>query len=90
MFICGTMDGLIEASGRRHNTEDIIATVMAVEPHSFIYKGRYCTCTVCIYIHTYMYLCGNKALAFLLAYCWLQEGCGQLCGCIKVISKWIS
>ena len=40
VFICGTMDGLIEASGRRHNTEDIIATVMAVDPHSFIYKGR--------------------------------------------------
>ena len=41
MFICGSLDGLIEISGRRHNTEDIIATVMAVEPHSFIYKGRY-------------------------------------------------
>ena len=41
MFICGTLDGLIPISGRRHNTEDIIATVMAVEPHSFIYKGRY-------------------------------------------------
>lgn len=40
MFICGTLDGLIQIAGRRHNTEDIIATVMAVEPHSFIYKGR--------------------------------------------------
>lgn len=40
MFVCGTMDGLIQISGRRHNTEDLIATVMAVEPHAFIYKGR--------------------------------------------------
>ena len=41
MFICGTLDGLIPIGSRRHNTEDIIATVLAVEPHSFIYKGRY-------------------------------------------------
>ena len=40
MFICGTLDGLIQIGARRHNTEDIIATVLAVEPHSFIYKGR--------------------------------------------------
>ena len=40
MFICGTLEGLIPIGGRRHNTEDLIATVMAVEPHSFIYKGR--------------------------------------------------
>lgn len=40
VFICGTFDGLIQVAGRRHNTEDLIATVMAVEPHGFIYKGR--------------------------------------------------
>lgn len=40
MFICGTIDGLIQVSGRRHNTEDLIATVTAVEPLSFVYKGR--------------------------------------------------
>ena len=40
VFICGTLEGLIPIGGRRHNTEDLIATVMAVEPHSFIYKGR--------------------------------------------------
>ena len=27
-------------SGRRHNTDDIIATVLAVEPMKFIYRGR--------------------------------------------------
>jgi len=40
VFICGTLDGLIQVSGRRHNTEDLIATVTAVEPPSFVYKGR--------------------------------------------------
>ena len=44
MFICGTLEGLIQMSGRRHNTEDLIATVLAVEPHSFVYKGR---CVLC-------------------------------------------
>ena len=48
VFICGTLDGLIQILSRRHNTEDLIATVMAVEPHSFIYKGRW----VCITHHT--------------------------------------
>ena len=47
VFICGTLDGLIQILSRRHNTEDLIATVMAVEPHSFIYKGRW----VCITHH---------------------------------------
>ena len=27
-------------SGRKHNTDDIIATVLAVEPMRFIYRGR--------------------------------------------------
>ena len=40
VFICGSMKGLIQIGGRRHNTEDLNATVMAVEPHSFVYKGR--------------------------------------------------
>ena len=40
VFICGTIDGLIQVAGRRHNMEDLIATVMAVEPHGFIYKER--------------------------------------------------
>jgi len=40
VFICGTLDGLLQVSGRRHNTEDLIATVTAVEPPSFVYKGR--------------------------------------------------
>ena len=27
-------------SGRKHNTDDIIATILAVEPMKFIYRGR--------------------------------------------------
>ena len=41
VFVCGSKEGLIEVSGRRHNTDDIIATVLAVEPMKFIYRGRY-------------------------------------------------
>ena len=33
-------DGLMTVSGRKHNTDDIIATVLAVEPMRFIYRGR--------------------------------------------------
>ena len=48
VFICGTINGLIQVGGRRHNTEDLIATVMAVEPHGFIYKERSVS-KVCFY-----------------------------------------
>ncbi|CAB4061952.1 Disco-interacting protein 2 homolog C,Disco-interacting protein 2,Disco-interacting protein 2 homolog A,Disco-interacting protein 2 homolog B-A,Disco-interacting protein 2 homolog B [Lepeophtheirus salmonis] len=40
VFICGSRDGLMTVSGRKHNTDDIIATVLAVEPMKFIYRGR--------------------------------------------------
>ena len=30
----------MEVGGRRHNTDDLIATVLAVEPQKFIYRGR--------------------------------------------------
>ena len=38
--MCGSREGLMAAGGRRHNTDDIIATVLAVEPMKFIYRGR--------------------------------------------------
>lgn len=41
VFVCGKVDGLMIISGRRHNMDDIIATVLAVEPLKFIYRGRY-------------------------------------------------
>ena len=40
VFVCGTRDGLMQVSGRKHNTDDIIATVLAVEPMKFVYRGR--------------------------------------------------
>ena len=40
IFVCGSREGLMEVSARRHNTDDIIATVLAVEPMKFIYRGR--------------------------------------------------
>lgn len=40
MFVCGSRDGLMNVTGRKHNTDDIIATVLAVEPMKFIYRGR--------------------------------------------------
>ena len=40
VFVCGSRDGLMTVSGRKHNTDDIIATVLAVEPMKFIYRGR--------------------------------------------------
>ncbi|XP_035660567.1 disco-interacting protein 2 homolog C-like isoform X6 [Branchiostoma floridae] len=40
IFVVGKVDGLMNISGRRHNTDDIIATVLAVEPMKFIYRGR--------------------------------------------------
>nr|XP_050050187.1 disco-interacting protein 2-like isoform X4 [Dermacentor andersoni] len=40
VFVCGTRDGLMQVSSRKHNTDDLIATVLAVEPMKFIYRGR--------------------------------------------------
>lgn len=38
--MCGSRDGLMTVTGRKHNADDIIATVLAVEPMKFIYRGR--------------------------------------------------
>lgn len=40
VFVCGSRNGLMSVSGRKHNADDIIATVLAVEPMKFIYRGR--------------------------------------------------
>ncbi|XP_035702936.1 disco-interacting protein 2 isoform X5 [Folsomia candida] len=40
VFVCGSRTGLMSISGRKHNADDIIATVLAVEPMKFIYRGR--------------------------------------------------
>ena len=41
MFVCGSKEGLMQVADRRHNTDDVNATVLAVEPMKFIYRGRY-------------------------------------------------
>lgn len=38
--MCGSRDGLMTVTARKHNTDDIIATVLAVEPMKFIFRGR--------------------------------------------------
>uniref|UniRef100_A0A1I8IVH7 DMAP1-binding domain-containing protein n=1 Tax=Macrostomum lignano TaxID=282301 RepID=A0A1I8IVH7_9PLAT len=40
VFVCGSAEGLIVVSGRRHNSDDLIATVLAVEPLKFVHRGR--------------------------------------------------
>lgn len=40
VFVCGTKDSLMQVSGRRHNTDDLIATILSVEPMKFVYRGR--------------------------------------------------
>ena len=41
--MCGTADGLIKVSGRRHNSDDLKATILAVDPVKFVYRGRWVT-----------------------------------------------
>lgn len=36
VFVCGSKDGLMTVTGRKHNADDIIATVLAVEPMRFV------------------------------------------------------
>ena len=40
VFVCGTVDGIIKVSGRRHNCDDLKATILAVDPIKFVYRGR--------------------------------------------------
>lgn len=40
VFVCGTRDGLLQVAGRKHNADDLIATVLAVQPMKFVYRGR--------------------------------------------------
>ena len=40
VFVSGTVAGLIGLAGRKHNSEDIRATVLAVEPPTFVHRLR--------------------------------------------------
>ena len=40
VFVVGRRANQLSVSGRQHSSDDIIATVLAVEPMKFIYRGR--------------------------------------------------
>ena len=40
VLVTGKIEGLIRISGRIHNSDDIVATVLAIEPVRFVYRGR--------------------------------------------------
>ncbi|CAD7078602.1 unnamed protein product [Hermetia illucens] len=40
VFVCGSRDSLMTVTGRKYNADDIIATILAVEPMRFIYRCR--------------------------------------------------
>ncbi|CEF68538.1 Disco-interacting protein 2 homolog C [Strongyloides ratti] len=40
VFVIGNKSTMMNVSGRSHSADDIIATVLAVEPMKFIYRGR--------------------------------------------------
>lgn len=40
IFVCGSVNGLMTIAGRRHNADDVIATVLAVQPTKIVYRGR--------------------------------------------------
>lgn len=40
VFVCGNRDGLMQVSGRKHNRDDLKATVLSVEPTNFVYRSN--------------------------------------------------
>ncbi|PAV86258.1 hypothetical protein WR25_16789 [Diploscapter pachys] len=46
VFVVGKKSSLLRVSGRQHSADDIIATVLAVEPMRFVYRGRICVFSV--------------------------------------------
>ena len=47
VFVSGTVAGLIKVGGRFHNSEDLRATVLAVEPPTFVHRLRVAIFSVC-------------------------------------------
>lgn len=54
MFVCGTADGIIKVSGRRHNCDDLKATILAVDPIKFVYRGRLDTNRESVYSKSFL------------------------------------
>lgn len=48
VFVVGSRSSQMFVSGRQHSADDLIATVLAVEPMKFIYRGRIAIFSVCV------------------------------------------
>ena len=74
VFVCGTADGIIKVSGRRHNCDDLKATILAVDPIKFVYRGRLDTNRESVYSKSFFKpsfnLFSNKPLP--LFFSWIQ------------------
>lgn len=51
VFVVGSRSSQMFVSGRQHSADDLIATVLAVEPMKFIYRGRFCALCLLIINH---------------------------------------
>jgi hypothetical protein len=40
LFVTGSREGLMQVAGRKHNSDDLIATALAVEPMKVVYRAR--------------------------------------------------
>ena len=40
LFVTGSREGLMVVAGRKHNSDDLIATALAVEPMKVVYRAR--------------------------------------------------
>nr|XP_018668928.1 disco-interacting protein 2 homolog C isoform X1 [Ciona intestinalis] len=40
LMVTGKSDGMVQIAERIHNSDDIVATVLAIEPIRFVYRGR--------------------------------------------------
>uniref|UniRef100_A0A4W3HGZ0 Disco-interacting protein 2 homolog Bb n=1 Tax=Callorhinchus milii TaxID=7868 RepID=A0A4W3HGZ0_CALMI len=49
VFVIGKMDGLLMISGRRHNSDDVVATALAVEPVKTAYRGRIAVFSITVF-----------------------------------------
>ena len=61
VFVSGTVAGMIKLGGRIHNSEDVRATVLAVEPPSFVHRLRVAIFAVSLGVRFYS---GDSKLAF--------------------------
>ena len=69
VFVCGTADGIIKVSGRRHNCDDLKATILAVDPIKFVYRGRLDINRKSVDTKSFLPLCNKPLSPF---FSWIQ------------------